>query len=503
MIAIQARHLVAAFDGTRVFDDLSLDIAVGELFCIMGPNGTGKTTLLRVLAGLQPAAAGELTTASPPRLMFQETDFFPWLTLGQNLALGLTSSSHTPATYRRLCTHFLTEVGLEGREGAYPHELSGGERQRAALARCFASGADIVLMDEPFSHLDPTSRLRLQRLLIDLWRETGATIVLVTHDPQEAALLGRRVMVMQSPHARVVLDTQVAEAGEGPQTLEKAARGPAQAVIEALRATPEPKEAAVRRLPRRDRVSALLFVLSPLLAISLWEVAARQGFIDPRFFPAPTDVMVTLEGLARSGDLWKHVRVSSLRLALGLLAGGGLGIAVGGMMGAWPRFKAVAEPLVALTYPLPKIAILPLLLVIFHIGETSKVVTLAIGAFFLLLLATLQGVEDVRRRYDDTIRSLRLRRWNLYARTYFLGALSPILTGVRAAAGYCLVLMVAVEFTGTNDGVGYLVWRSWELFDIETMYAGLVILALAGFVLFSLVSEISRRIPWTRETTPL
>ncbi|MBM3463272.1 MAG: ATP-binding cassette domain-containing protein [Armatimonadetes bacterium] len=491
MVAVGMRGLTVAYHGVPVFEDLSLEIEKGAFVCVMGPNAVGKSSLLRVLAGLQTAQSGEVTCTSSSRLMFQETDLFPWLTIRENLAIAQPASIYGPDEYWRLAFQYLKEVGLEGRLDTYPHELSGGGRQRAAIVRCFLSGAEVLLLDEPFSHLDPNSRLHLQNVILQLWRETGRTIVLVTHDLHEAVTLGDQVVVMQDVRNTVVVPVARAE-----RNVWTAGEGPTRDILAALHAAPPPSPAETPR--RRPRALSLAFVASPLLALGLWELASTHGWLDARFFPPPSKVLATVGSLAASGALTADVKASLLRLVLGLLLGGGLGLACGVLMARYPRLRAIAEPLVAITYPLPKIAILPLLLVIFDIGEVSKVVTLAIGAFFLVLLPTMQGVEDVQQRYGDTIRSLRLGGFNLYWRALFLGALSSILTGFRTAAGYCLVLLVAAEFTGTSQGVGRLVWHSWELFDIEAMYAGLLILALAGFLLFFGTNELSRRIPWRR-----
>lgn len=506
--AVRIDRLSMAFgQGERrlpVFRDLSCEIGQGEFFGIVGPNGAGKTTLLRILAGLEQPTSGTWSIEPHPdgagdprtRIMFQENDLFPWLTVRQNLLLGRRGSGEA---YERLMAHYLSEVGLQGRENAYPHELSGGGRQRAAIVRAFLSGADVLLMDEPFSHLDPTSRMQLQHLIRALWKETGRTIVFVTHDLHEACTLCDRVLVLgRAGEGQTVIpiDHDPGQAvGENPTDASPVGR-----LVQALRNTTAPLEEESKTVggSRSALGSRLAWIASPLLALLAWEVAARAAWLDTRFFPAPSTVLATLQELAASGELGADVRASALRLILGLGLGGGLGLAGGALMGIHPTFRRWVEPLVGITYPLPKIAILPLLLVIFGIGEASKVITLAIGAFFLVLFSTLQGVEEVQDRYGDTIRSLGLRGVDYLWRSLLLGSLPSIVTGVRAAAGYCLVLLTAAEFYGAGSGIGFLIWHSWDLFLIERMYAGLVVLAAAGFALFFALNEIALRLPGRR-----
>lgn len=515
-VSIVVDHLSKSFangsQATPVFRDLSFEVQRGEFFAIVGPNGAGKTTLLRILAGLDRADSGRVIIeegAQPQerqgplvRIMFQENDLFPWLTVRQNLMLGHKSAGLSTRDYQERMRHFLGEVGLEDRQDAYPHQLSGGGRQRVAIVRAFLSGAEVLLMDEPFSHLDPSSRLRLQQMIVRLWRETGRTIVFVTHDIHEACTLADRVLVMGNTGSSKIVGIPH-DVDRDPWNASIFAPGSAAAaVVRALKECSEASEDDSPRIavaPPRDRYR-LVYLLSPLLLLTTWELASRHGWCDARFFPAPTDILVTLEEMAVSGELWGHVKASLVRLALGLLVGGGAGLVVGGLMAVNSLTRSIMEPLVGLTYPLPKIAILPLLLVIFGLGEASKVATLAIGAFFLLLLNTLHGAEEVQERYGETIRSLGLRGWDYYGRTLLKGTLPAILTGVRSAAGYCLVLLVAAEFTGSREGVGYLIWRSWELFYIEAMYAGLLVLAGGGFVLFLALHVLEARIPWRART---
>ncbi len=203
-------------DGGRVaLVDVSLDIAAGEFVSIVGPSGCGKSTLLDLIAGHTRPTAGRVALEDadvrgpgPDRIMvFQEHALFPWLSVADNVAFGLRNSGRSDAD--ATVAMWLAKVGLTDAAAMHPHQLSGGMRQRAALARAFAMRPEVLLMDEPFSALDAPSRDRLHVELQELWRETGTTIVFVTHNVREAVALGDRVVVMSSGPGRIMGEVRV------------------------------------------------------------------------------------------------------------------------------------------------------------------------------------------------------------------------------------------------------------------------------------------------------
>ena len=181
--------IARSFGPRRVLGPLSLSVRRGERVALLGPSGIGKTTLLRILAGLDRDYHG--TRTAPERLaaVFQEPTLLPWRSALANLTLTTGAS---PAAARRL----MAELGLAGREGAFPRQLSLGQQRRLALARAFAAGPDILLMDEPFASLDEDTRGRMLDLTARLLKASGAGVVVVTHDPAEAARLGQRILVL-------------------------------------------------------------------------------------------------------------------------------------------------------------------------------------------------------------------------------------------------------------------------------------------------------------------
>jgi sulfonate transport system ATP-binding protein len=194
-----------------VLSGITLTVAAGEFVSVVGASGCGKSTLLRLIVGLDPDYQGEIAVdgrrvAGPSLdrgIVFQDHRLFPWLTVEGNVALGLENAPLDRQEKARAVARHIALVGLQGFEGAYPHQLSGGMAQRAAIARALVNRPRILLLDEPFGALDPVTRARLQGELQRIWQADRLTSVLVTHDVQEAVLLGDRVVVMAPRPGRV------------------------------------------------------------------------------------------------------------------------------------------------------------------------------------------------------------------------------------------------------------------------------------------------------------
>jgi sulfonate transport system ATP-binding protein len=190
---VRVRGLNRAFAGRAVLDGVDLDIAPGEFVAMLGVSGTGKSTLLRALAGLDREVTGELSVPGPVAVAFQEPRLLPWRRVLANVALGLRVPDAGAVAGRAL-----EEVGLTERAGAWPLTLSGGEAQRAALARALVREPSLLLLDEPFSALDALTRIAMHRLVLRLWERHRPAVLLVTHDVDEALMLADRVLVLAS-----------------------------------------------------------------------------------------------------------------------------------------------------------------------------------------------------------------------------------------------------------------------------------------------------------------
>jgi NitT/TauT family transport system ATP-binding protein len=203
-----------------VLDGIDLHLGSDEFVAVVGPSGCGKTTLLRIINGLIPPTSGRVLYRSRPlggvnlgcAMVFQSFALLPWLTVRENVELGLEARGVEPEARSRKAGFFIDKVGLDGYEEAYPRELSGGMKQRVGLARAMAVEPELLLMDEPFSSLDALTSVALREELLDIWRDPEiplSTILLVTHIIEEAVELADRVVVLSNPPARVVQDIAV------------------------------------------------------------------------------------------------------------------------------------------------------------------------------------------------------------------------------------------------------------------------------------------------------
>jgi NitT/TauT family transport system ATP-binding protein len=191
--------------------DVDLDVTPGEFIVLLGPSGCGKSTLLYLIAGLEQESTGEIWSfndrvagPSPERsLIFQETSLFPWLTVGQNASFGLSIRGDDADTRKAAARDVLQRVGLTEAMDKRPDELSGGMRQRVAVARALAMRPRVLLMDEPFAALDVQTRAKMQDFLLDVWRDSGASVLFVTHHIDEAVALADRVVVFTSRPGRI------------------------------------------------------------------------------------------------------------------------------------------------------------------------------------------------------------------------------------------------------------------------------------------------------------
>lgn len=215
-MAIEIQAVTKSFNGNKVLNEVSLTIEKGSFVTILGASGCGKSTLLNMLAGLENPSSGQIlldglpvTEPGPDRVVvFQKPGLYPWLSLRDNVAFGLRLRGSSNIPWREV-DRVIDLIGLKGFENHRPYELSGGMQQRVAIARALVMHPSVLLMDEPFGALDAQTRENMQEFLISLWERLRATVVFVTHDIDEAIMLGSRLIVMSARPGRVSLDKAV------------------------------------------------------------------------------------------------------------------------------------------------------------------------------------------------------------------------------------------------------------------------------------------------------
>jgi NitT/TauT family transport system permease protein len=258
---------------------------------------------------------------------------------------------------------------------------------------------------------------------------------------------------------------------------------------------------AISKLRRKERVrrrmDLVLSVGTPIVLIILWQVSADAHFIDPRIFTPPTQIIRAARQLISKGILQKDIGFTLARLLVGYVIGVISGVIVGLILGLVRPLRSAFSPLFAALYAVPQIALLPLLLVIFGIGETPKILTVVAVTFFVLEINALAAVRNFDPRLIESGKAFGAHKFKLFRHVILPGSLPSIFTGLRVSIALGLVVITATEFVASNNGLGFLVWNSWQLFQPDQMYVGLVTIALVGVILTGIIVLIERlSLPW-------
>ncbi|MES9536377.1 ABC transporter permease subunit [Actinomadura sp. NPDC000600] len=248
---------------------------------------------------------------------------------------------------------------------------------------------------------------------------------------------------------------------------------------------------------RRRTLELGLAIGVPVVLIALWQVASDQGWIDARLYPAPTTIVANGWDLAVDGKLWPDVWVTTRRVVLGFLIGTGIGALLGLVMGTSRTVRAALEPLLDALYVVPKLALLPIFLNMFGIGEGPQLALVAATVFFFVWISTMSAFLAVPEGYREAGAVFGAGRWQMFRHVLLPGALPQIMVGARIAAGVSVLVIVASEFVAATDGLGYLIFNSRALFQNDVMYVGIVCVAVLGVVFSEIIRFLGRRLtPW-------
>lgn len=254
------------------------------------------------------------------------------------------------------------------------------------------------------------------------------------------------------------------------------------------------------KLSNENKLIKILSILSPLTLLLIWEFLARINAIDVRLLSSPTLIIKSFVPLLLSGELLYNTFVSVQRVIWGFLVGAIPGVLLGISMGLSPLVRSAIEPMIAATYPIPKLALMPLILLIFGLGETSKIFTIAIGVFYLVVINTMAGVLSIEKIYLDVAKNFGASRKDFYLTIALPGALPMIFAGLKLGMGMALILIVAAELSAAKAGVGWMIWRAYDMFDIEQMFVALIMLSVLGYIFSLLLDAIERwALPWKQQ----
>jgi len=256
------------------------------------------------------------------------------------------------------------------------------------------------------------------------------------------------------------------------------------------------------RARRRDRRRKLLWsVLTPIALLLVWELISRVGLLDANFFPAPSTVLLEstryFTDAKMRGDLLANLQASGIRLGVGFVLGSIVGIVLGLVMGLVPVVRYALNAVITATYPLPKLALFPLMIIFFGIGDTSMIALVTLGVFFMVCINTIAGVTYSPPIYRDVAQAFELPRTTRLLRVTIPAAIPSVIGGLRLGFGQALIIVISTEFVSSQDGIGYMIWNSWQVLNVSAMFVGLAIVGIVGWLGSSLINIIGRRVvPW-------
>ena len=441
-------------------------------------------------------------------LVFQDANLFPWYTVEENIGLPLLLRKVDKAERRRRAHELSELVGLQGFEKALPRELSGGMRQRVAIARALSYNPEILLMDEPFGALDAITRDKMNLELQRIAEATKATVVFVTHAIAEAVFLADRVVLLSARPGRIRSITR----GRGAPPALARGHGRGRLPGEGARAAPPAHRGrgAPRSRGRGERMTGRMSKLLPwistvvalVLMVVIWKLVIAVFDVSPFVLPQPEDVLSGVRDLVQSNDFWSDVRVTLDGDAGRLRDRAGPGDRASGRCWAGsPGSSRRSRPVIVASQVVPKVALIPLFIIWFGFGITSKIIIVALLSFFPILLNVILGVRSVDSGHRDVMRSLNAGRWQTFRRLEYPSTLPYILAGMEVGIVFAVVGAVVGEYLGGDQGLGYRIVTSLNNLEAETLFAVIFVLTLFGFLLYLAVILLKRfLIPWHAST---
>lgn len=249
----------------------------------------------------------------------------------------------------------------------------------------------------------------------------------------------------------------------------------------------------------RQQAQRVLRILSPFLLLLAWEISARVGLLDARFFPPPSTLIGTFERMIADGSLLSAVADSMRRLVIGFAVGALAGCAVGTGLGLSSWFRALVEPWLIVTFPIPKLAIYPLLVLIIGLGDMPIIALLAIAVFYIVAMNLAAGIFAIRPVFFDVGRDSQASFLQVVRTIALPAALPHLFTGLEISIGIAFIVLIAAEFVGAKSGLGSIIWSSWQLFDVAPMYVAILCVSVLGYVLTTLLRYVAHWVmPWQR-----
>ena len=517
----------------RALKDVSFNVREGEFLSIIGPSGCGKTTLLRIIGGLVEQTEGEIVFKKGTiedlhkncGFVFQDPTLLPWRDVLGNILLPLEVARGGKRDKRegnserdkekKKVKELLAMVELEGFEHFYPRELSGGMKQRVAIARALAQDPLILLMDEPFGALDEMTRGRMNFELLRIWKETGKTVIFVTHSIPEAVLLSERVVVLSERPGTVkdIIDIKFDE--RNPSIIETEEFNKyVQKVRKALGAYTDGRIHIGADLQREDARPVrkfedfvpvpkftpflyIMYIFVFLLFISAWKAVTFIFRIPPFLLPPPEDVFREYVTLLVNGLLLVHTYVTLYETITGFLAGSAIGMLLGYPLAKSRRLERILSPYIVAAQTAPKIALAPLIVIWLGFGIASKFFLVALIVFFPIFVNMITGVRSVDRNLLELMKSTGASKFDIFWKIEIPSSLPMLFAGYKTGITLAVIGAVVGEFVGANAGLGYLTIYAAGLMDTTQVFVAIFQLTLLGISLYALISFIEKKLmPW-------
>ncbi|MFC4619296.1 ABC transporter permease [Camelliibacillus cellulosilyticus] len=253
-----------------------------------------------------------------------------------------------------------------------------------------------------------------------------------------------------------------------------------------------------KRVKRQHYLRTLTFA-SPIVLLAIWEILSRTALIDPRFFPPPSAIIGEFFRLAANGELYSHVAISLYRIIGGFLLGVVPGIILGLLIGMYLPVRYAFQPLVMALMPIPTLALMPIIIIIFGISDFSKMVTIAGSVFFPVVINTAAGVANIDPIFVDIAKNYGAKSKDFFFKIALPGALPVMMEGIQMGQAIALLTIVAAEMIGANSGIGFLIWTKYKAFLLKDMYVGLVLISFFGYFFSLLLRWLQKRlIPWQK-----
>jgi ABC-type nitrate/sulfonate/bicarbonate transport system ATPase subunit/ABC-type nitrate/sulfonate/bicarbonate transport system permease component len=552
---LEIRSVTKSFDNELengkpkpVLEQINLQVPDSQFVCLLGASGCGKTTLLRIIAGLTIADSGTVSIdgkvvdrpGQQSSLVFQNYGLLPWRTIMGNVEFGLETRGVPIYARREISQRYIDRVGLTGNERLYPHQISGGMQQRTAIARAFSKDSNVLLMDEPFAAVDMQTREMLQDELLTIWTSMKTTVIFVTHSIDEAIYLGDRVIVLRASPGRVNADilTELprprsaaeAKSSEPFAELQREVRAalkhdpfeprnerktevPAR-VCDAARAAatqqvdPERPisvsvlENPILKVRKRkwsdDQRGVLIRCLSVTVTLALWEWYGRG--VDAIFMSYPTAILAAVPKMLATGELQAAFLLSARTLVIGLVFAIIAGTVLGALMGRYRFIDHLFDAQISALYSTPNISLIPILILWFGLGITSKIVIVFLAAFFPVAINTYSGVRNVSGGLIEFALAEGASEPQVFGKIIIPASLPFIMTGIRLAMGRAVVGMVAGEMFTAVSGLGGAIVAYGNAFATDKLFVVIITLALLGVSLTELVKLAERRFATWKQT---